>query len=405
MERSSDPDDLRKGKGEDARYYRAGNNWEQFGREIDRFLFLGNAWGGPYLFRGQADVAWDNLLPSLSRLMEGLPVAKVMEAEKEAIKLFRKQAHSQVNINLFDSWDDPLDWWTRMQHYRAPTRLLDWTASPYVAAYFAVAEGWKTDGVVWFFHPSALATWMEKRHPIGVLSSADGRLCLPREQLFDPAAPPRLMSFHPIYCDDRMFAQQGHFTVCLQPLVDHATILEETQWNNFGVIFGKFVIPSRLKPEFLWRLGAMNIRANSLFPGMEGIGQSIAERLRLETVERPRDVYDLISINGRNDRLDVVAVIAQDNLVESPSQCELRLRDHLEDSADATGLSGWMNDVPSPGLDKDDSQWAGRTAPGDPTEPTSPPRMGSSQGGRSRKTRTSKEKGTEKNQRGRRKSK
>lgn len=45
---------------------------------------------------------------------------------------------------------------TVMQHYSCPTRLLDWTLSPYVALYFAVEQSPESDGAVWFFPSSAL---------------------------------------------------------------------------------------------------------------------------------------------------------------------------------------------------------------------------------------------------------
>jgi len=49
-------------------------------------------------------------------------------------------ASQYIPENLIPDDEDLVGWWQLMQHYRAPTRLLDWTRSPYVATYFAVIE-------------------------------------------------------------------------------------------------------------------------------------------------------------------------------------------------------------------------------------------------------------------------
>jgi len=56
--------------------------------------------------------------------------------------------------------DDVLYWWVVMQSYGAPTRLLGWSWSPYVAACFAVEKGWsqdedKAEGAIWAFDVNA----------------------------------------------------------------------------------------------------------------------------------------------------------------------------------------------------------------------------------------------------------
>jgi hypothetical protein len=51
--------------------------------------------------------------------------------------------------------DDDFQWLALMQHHGAPTRLIDFTWSPYVAAFFAL-ERTLTDGVVWAMNPGAI---------------------------------------------------------------------------------------------------------------------------------------------------------------------------------------------------------------------------------------------------------
>lgn len=51
--------------------------------------------------------------------------------------------------------DDLAGWLALMQHYRLPTRLLDWTELPLVAMFFAVCE-LSDDGTLWMLNPYAL---------------------------------------------------------------------------------------------------------------------------------------------------------------------------------------------------------------------------------------------------------
>jgi hypothetical protein len=60
----------------------------------------------------------------------------VADLENQLLYDFRSSAH-QFLANL-PSETEKLEWLAVLQHYGTPTRLLDWTYSPTVAAYFAL---------------------------------------------------------------------------------------------------------------------------------------------------------------------------------------------------------------------------------------------------------------------------
>ena len=60
-----------------------------------------------------------------------------------------------------------------MRHYGVPTRLLDWSASFYVAAYFAAASAPSKDGAVFVLHLNALDQAIAAKYgAIGAFNSA-----------------------------------------------------------------------------------------------------------------------------------------------------------------------------------------------------------------------------------------
>jgi FRG domain-containing protein len=168
-----------------------------------------------------------------------------------------------------------------MQHYGAPTRLLDWTHSPFVAAYFACENHPDKDGAVWAVHAGTVNTFTEKRISFAqaIQSGAFGEDYPPRAVFLGP---------HLTRVTDRMLAQQMSFSVATETLADHGSLMREafgdpSKYPANTVMFIVGIIPAKRKLEFLFRLRAMNITAQSLFPGIDGLGRSVSELVRLST--------------------------------------------------------------------------------------------------------------------------
>ncbi len=117
----------------------------------------------PYVFRGLSDSSY-RLETSLMRL--GGPYLRL---EKNLLRNFRKYAQSEV--------DKIVSFWHLLsiaQHHGLPTRLLDWTYSPYIALHFALSnlQRFDIDGVIWIVD-------FEKTHrllpqPLSDLLKAEG---------------------------------------------------------------------------------------------------------------------------------------------------------------------------------------------------------------------------------------
>lgn len=103
--------------------------------ELHHYL---NLLGTDYIYRGQANHRW-NLLSSLERLGNGDP----HEHEKNFDREFRRRGHHYISDRSVTAKENVLERLALMQHYNIPTRLLDWTKSPYIAAYFAILDSVK----------------------------------------------------------------------------------------------------------------------------------------------------------------------------------------------------------------------------------------------------------------------
>ena len=229
-------------------------------------------------FRGQSNIR-HCLKPSLLRLIEqsGLTAENALGVETRIANEFAQHAHL-YSISPPEPVHGTAAWWPWMQHHGAPTRLLDWSLSPYIALYFAVERDWDYDGVVWGFAVNELRKQMSEAY------GADNATADPKlRSLFDsPTAPAHVSVVSSERYSDRMSRQQGLFTLCTNIMADHGEAIgqhlpgEEGRAHSF-----RLVIPKASKPDFLRRLRRMNITALSLFPGPDGLGRSLAEFVRL----------------------------------------------------------------------------------------------------------------------------
>ena len=92
------------------------------------------------IYRGMADESW-NLIPSLNRVC-----GHDLSLETQVFRSFRKYGYAELA--------EYSGFWKLLpvaQHHGLPTRLLDWTYSPLVAAHFATEDTscYDCDGVIW----------------------------------------------------------------------------------------------------------------------------------------------------------------------------------------------------------------------------------------------------------------
>ena len=254
------------------------SSWDEYVHFISE-MNIGSPLGTTYIFRGQADTSW-TLLPTLARvaLKARLDATQTITIESIAHTKFRELAHLFLPSSSIPHEQDPIAWWILMQHYGVPTRVLDWTESPFVALYFAVQEELEQPGVVSAIHPASI-------HQFSLLADGDYKFPTTTAEantFRDPKAKSFLHVVTRKTLTDRMSAQQMQTTIGTQPLMDHAMIIGNVLPEREGVEqFSKIIVPPSLKFEFMRQLRSMNVTAGALFPGLEGLGRSVSEFIRL----------------------------------------------------------------------------------------------------------------------------
>jgi FRG domain len=194
---------------------------------------------GTYVFRGVSRADW-TLLPSIARGRWDPNLKYSAYDEKEMFELFKARARRCVSVLPVNNWE----WLALGQHHLLPTRLLDWSESPLVAAFFATL-GLSTEDS---------AVYVEKIDTVFEVADTES----------DPFDVEEVGFFHPAHVTPRLHAQFGVFSIHPNPTIPYtsSTLL-------------KWIIPGSQRIYFQVHLDLLGFNRSSMFPDIDGLAQQL----------------------------------------------------------------------------------------------------------------------------------
>ncbi len=245
------------------------NSWEEYLSIISDSPYQN------WAFRGQRDASAP-LFSALSRYFMAFQVDPRAwpEQEKRILRIFKRKAiHFLQHV---PDRDDDFQWLALMQDHGAPTRLLDFTWSPYVAAFFAL-QSTTHDGGIWACNPVEI----EKLKAVDLEKPGSFR------KYFLSGAGPFVWLGEPHAMNRRLIAQSGTFLV---PSVLDRSIEEILKaYPNPQNTLIKFILPAdKVRVKGMRELYRMNITQATLFPDLDGLARSMAYELEFHWAYDPR---------------------------------------------------------------------------------------------------------------------
>ncbi len=253
-----------------------------------------------WLWRGQMDRKW-GLSTSLQRTQSPKCTWSVLyDKESRILRNFRRRS-SQYLSNP-PAADELLEWIALLQHHGAPTRMLDFTHSLYVAAFFAM-EYATDDAAIWGVDHRLLIFATEqvtgvKMHVDSNERINDKHIQVVNEFLNDHKKARKLvLNVEPYRRSKRLSAQQGIFlcpcdleatfeeNLCTTFEAPFTSLTSESaehlRATDLGIEISsqtaiiKIILPRRIHDDGMLDLHRMNLTAETLFPGLDGFTRSL----------------------------------------------------------------------------------------------------------------------------------
>lgn len=238
-----------------------------------------------WLCRGQSQ-GKHRLIPSIDR-HPGSRKARLekLELERRSIGLFRSAARAFAGIGEEQALRSDLVALMVMRHYGVPTRLLDWSRSPYVAAFFATSGNAGRDGAIWAFdHDSYVRLgaeqWKKWPETTTDLSGTSDRFS-PEVTAFNTDEPPDWFVCQ-FYEGEfpRQQAQLAFYSLTARFDRDHADAIARLLVDRG--LYHRYVIPAAVKDDVIALVSEHGVTRASLYPDSAGAAETVRQTLMLD---------------------------------------------------------------------------------------------------------------------------
>ncbi len=220
------------------------------------------------VYRGAANAAWP-VLTSLDILGGVAPAHGKSELEAHILRNFIRYSRPFFGAHVND-WEVLI----AAQHHGLPTRLLDWTYSPMVAAHFATVQGEPgVDRAVWRLDWKAVHRFFklpERALLIQDIEHLGGDRAFTPWALFEPRERDRHFAcmIEPPSLDARIATQAATFTLCSDIRQSFDSFLE---LNGLRSALTCFVIPAASVSRLRDQLDMVSVDERRLFPDLDGL--------------------------------------------------------------------------------------------------------------------------------------
>jgi len=222
------------------------DSWNAFREAIARYVALPVDRRTQFIFRGQAKSEW-RLVPTLDR---GRAFADRIARERMMTALLREFKQDALNLDVdLPTGSDETDWELLGRHHGLATPILDWTRSPYIAAFFAFDD-------VQAAHAEHVSVWALDREAFLAHE-------IPEVEVIDSQAAIRL--------NPRAVEQRSVFLRISAASQSADEILAQSLY--------RFDIPAIERDLALGDLDEMNINARILFRDLDGVARLSMRRV------------------------------------------------------------------------------------------------------------------------------
>jgi len=251
------------------------DTWEQLLAEIDSLVDEVGDKSDNILFRGQTNSAWKLDTTVERKLCKPISLSQYYRfayAAKSRLETFGNTFWDIPTPPDFDKWlkekatltffDIPgYDYLAYLRHHGFPSPLLDWTASPYIAGFFAFNGCNPSEG-----NSVSIYCYLECAD-VGKIRSSDQA----EIHVFGPY----------VKVHKRHVLQQSQYSICVEQddaynpiFANHESVFRRGDARQDKL--WKFNVPSRERNQALKALNKMNINAYSLFGTEDSLVESIA---------------------------------------------------------------------------------------------------------------------------------